>query len=423
MSPWPLSLRLYGAGMAVAEPLGPWLLRRRARRGKEDAARLGERMGRTSQARPPGPLVWIHAVSVGESLSHLPLVERFRRERPDLTVLVTSGTRTSAELLARRLPGGVIHQFAPVDGPRAARRFLDHWRPDLAIFVESELWPNLLGAAHRRGTRLALLGARISARSVSGWSGAPAAARAVLSLFDLIYAQDLDTSAFIEANGARVSGWLDLKRLAEPLPVDETALAELRARTAGRQVVVAASTHRDEEALIAEAIHGLQPRPLLVVVPRHPERGEAVAGVLSGLGWRVARRSIGDAVGPDLDAYVADTLGELGLFYRLADVVLLGGSFLDGLGGHNPLEPARLGAPVIAGPHHAAFADTYAGLLEQNAVLIAHDGAGITAACARLLADPVMASALGERGRGVAEAGREALDPAWVQLQTLLPAP
>ena len=423
MRPWPLSLRLYGAAMAVAEPLGPWLLRRRARRGKEDPARLAERTGKASRSRPPGPLVWIHAVSVGESLSHLPLVERFRRERPDLSVLVTSGTRTSAELLARRLPEGVIHQFAPVDGPGAARRFLDHWRPDLAIFVESELWPNLLRAAHRRGTRLVLLGARISARSVSGWSRAPAAARAVLGLFDLIYAQDLDTRAFIVANGARVSGQLDLKRLAEPLPVDETALAELQARTAGRLVILAASTHPDEEALICESIEALQPRPLLVVVPRHPERGEAVAGLLIRLGRRVARRSIGQSVGPDIDAYVADTLGELGLFYRLADLVLLGGSFAHGLSGHNPLEPARLGAPVIAGRHHAAFAETYAMLVEQNAVLIARDGAEITAACARLLADPAMASALGERGRAVAEGARAALDPAWVQLQTLLPAP
>ncbi len=423
MKPWPLSLRLYGAGMALAEPLGPWLLRRRARRGKEDPARLAERTGKASRSRPPGPLVWIHAVSIGESLSHLPLVERFRRERPDLSLLVTSGTRTSAELLARRLPEGVIHQFAPVDGPGAARRFLDHWRPELAIFVESELWPNLLRAAHRRGTRLVLLGARISARSVSGWSRAPAAARAMLCLFDLIYIQDLDTGAFIEAQGARVSGQLDLKRLAQPLPVDEAALTDLRARTAGRHVVVAASTHPSEEALIAEAVDGLQPRPLLVVVPRHPERGEAIAGTLSRLGWRVARRSIGEGLGPDIDAYVADTLGELGLFYRLADLVLLGGSFDPGLGGHNPLEPARLGAPVISGPHHDAFAQVYAGLLEQDAVLIARDGAEITAACARLLADPASAAALGERACAFAERARAALDPAWVQLQALLPAP
>ena len=423
MSSGPLSLGIYGAGMALAEPLAPWLLRRRARRGKEDPARLGERMGRASKARPPGSLVWIHAVSVGESLSHLPLVERFRRERPDLALLVTSGTRTSAELLARRLPDGVIHQFAPVDAPGAVRRFLDHWRPDVAIFVESELWPNLLRAAHRRGTRLALLGARISARSASGWRRAPAAVRAMLALFDLIYTQDLETRAFIESHGAQVSGQLDLKRLAAPLPFDGAALAELKARTAGRRVLLAASTHPEEEAFIAKAVDALQPRPLLVVVPRHPERGEAVAGLLGGLGWRVARRSAGEPLGFGVDAYVADTLGELGLFYRLADLVLLGGSFVDGLSGHNPLEPARLGAPVIAGPHHQAFAETYAKLLEQDAVLIARDGAQIAAACATLLADARMASALGERGRAVAEAAREALGPAWARLLALSPRP
>ena len=423
MSSWPLSLRLYGAGMALAEPLGPWLLGRRARRGKENPVRLGERMGRASQARPPGPLVWIHAVSVGESLSHLPLLERFRRERPDLGLLVTSGTRTSAELLARRLPDGVIHQFAPVDAPGAVREFLDHWRPGLAIFVESELWPNLLGAAHQRGTRLALLGARISARSASAWRRFPAASRAMFGLFDLIYTQDLETRAFIEAQGAHVSGRLDLKRLAEPLPFDEASFAELKAGTAGRRILVAASTHPDEEALIGRSIEVVRPRPLLVVVPRHPERGEAVAALLSGLGWRVARRSAGEPVGPDVGAYVADTLGELGLFYRLADAVLLGGSFIDGLSGHNPLEPARLAAPVIAGPHHQAFAETYATLLEKGAVLIARDGAEITAACATLLADPRMATDLGERGRGVAEDAREALDPAWARILALLPVP
>ena len=160
MNPWPLPLRIYGAVTALAEPALPWLLRRRARRGKEDAARIGERLGRASASRPEGPLVWIHAVSVGESLSHLPLIERFRRERPELNLLVTSATRTSAELLARRLPEGVIHQYAPADAPGAVRRFLDHWRPGLAVFIESELWPNQLKAAHDRGGKLALLGAR-----------------------------------------------------------------------------------------------------------------------------------------------------------------------------------------------------------------------------------------------------------------------
>jgi 3-deoxy-D-manno-octulosonic-acid transferase len=409
--------------MALAEPLAPWLLQRRARRGKEDPARLAERLGRASAPRPTGPLVWIHAVSVGESLSHLPLVARLRGARPDLNLLVTSGTRTSAELLVQRLPKGVIHQFAPVDAPAAVRRFLDHWRPDLGVFIESELWPNLLHAAHVRGTKLALLGARVSARSASGWTRAPAAAGALLGLFDLIYAQDLETRAFIESQRAHVDGQLDLKRLAEPLPADPAALAELEHQLAGRRVLLAASTHPGEEALIAEAAAGIEPRPLLIVVPRHPERGAEVASTLAAQGLIVSRRSQGQSPGPEVQAYVADTLGELGLFYRLADIVVLGGSFLEGLSGHNPLEPARLGAAVISGPRHEAFAEVYGELIEKQAVLIAQDPAELAGAIGSLITGPKLAKALGRRAEAAAEAGREALDAPWARLQKLLPAP
>lgn len=423
MNSWPLSLRLYGAATALGEPLAPGLLRRRANRGKEDPVRMGERLGRASASRPDGPLAWIHAVSVGESLSHLPLVERFRAERPDLGLLVTSGTRTSAELLSRRLPEGVIHQYAPIDAPGAVRRFLDDWRPDLGVFVESELWPNLLGAAHRRGIKLALIGARVSARSASGWARAPAAARALLGAFDLIYAQDLETRGWIESLGARVSGQLDLKRLADPLPHEAAALTALKSRIGGRRVLLAASTHPGEETLIADAAAGMDPAPLLVVVPRHPERGAEVAAALSSRGLRVARRSEGAAPSPEVQAYVADTLGELGLFYRLADVTVLGGSLMEGLTGHNPLEPARLGRAVISGPHHEAFAEVYGDLVERQAALIAEDPAALATAIRSVLADPQFAAELGRRALSVAMTGSGDLDAAWLKLQALLPAP
>ncbi|HEY5412500.1 MAG TPA: 3-deoxy-D-manno-octulosonic acid transferase [Caulobacteraceae bacterium] len=422
MSAWPLTLRLYAAATAMAEPLAPGLLARRARRGKEDPARIGERLGRAGAPRPEGPLAWIHAVSVGESLAHLPLVERLRRERPDLNLLVTSATRTSAALLARRLPSGVIHQYAPIDGPGAVGRFLDHWRPDLGIFVESELWPNLLHQARDRGCRLALLGARISARSAAGWRRAPAGAKALLGLFEMIYAQDLETRAWIEAQGAHVDGCLDLKRLADPLPVDEAALAALKAEIGGRRVLLAASTHPGEELLIAEAAGGLRPEPLLIVVPRHPERGGEVCAGLQARGLSVASRSQGEPAGPGVQAYVADTLGELGLFYRAADVVVLGGAFALGLMGHNPLEPARLGMAVISGPHHESFAEIYGEFLERQAVLIARDPAELGDGLQALFGDPRLAQALGQRALAVAEQGRESFEPAWARLERLLPS-
>jgi 3-deoxy-D-manno-octulosonic-acid transferase len=189
-----LVLKAYSVVTGWLEPLAPRLLGARARRGKEDAARLNERLGRPSIPRPSGPLVWLHGVSVGESLSLLPVIARLRAERPETAILVTSGTVTSARILAERLPPDVIHQYAPVDGPLATARFLNHWRPSLGVLVESELWPNLIGAARARGVKLALISARITDKTAQGWGRMPGAAGALLSAFDLILPQD-DASA------------------------------------------------------------------------------------------------------------------------------------------------------------------------------------------------------------------------------------
>ena len=419
----PASFRLYRLLTGLAEPFAPPLLRRRARRGKEDRARLPERLGIASIPRPEGRLVWIHAASVGESLSHLPLVERFVRDRPDLQILVTSGTRTAAELLAQRLPDGVIHQYAPIDAPRAVQRFLEHWRPSVGLFVESELWPNLLFAARARGVGLVLLGARISEKSAKAWDRTPASARAMLSLFHLIYAQDDETRDWIEDHGAEVTGKLDLKRAAGPLPFDAAALKGLQKETAGRAVVVAASTHPGEENLIADAVGRLDPRPLLILIPRHPDRGTIVELALATRGWRVARRATGAQPTADVEVYVADTLGELGLFYRLADVAIVGGSLLEGLSGHNPLEPARLARPVIAGPHVDAFAETYAELIGGKAALMIRDDVELASALQTLLSEPRVAKVLGKRGQTVCESGRDDFERAWTSLEIMCPAP
>ena len=423
MTGWPLPLQLYEVATRVVEPLAPLLLRLRAGRGKEDPGRIGERLGLSAAPRPRGPLAWLHAVSVGEGLSLLPLVERLAAERPDLALLVTSGTRTSAELLARRLPPGAIHQYVPVDGPAAVRRFLEHWRPELGVFAESELWPNLLHAAKARGTGLALLGARISAGAARGWDRFPGSAAAMLELFDLVWAQDGRTRDWIEAHGVPVAGEFDLKRLAEPLPADEAALEAARAAVGRRKVVVAASTHPGEEALVAAALVRLAPAPLLIVVPRHPERGREIAGSFAEAGWRVALRSVGEPPGPDIDLYVADTLGELGLFYRLADVAVVGGSLLEGLAGHNPLEAARLGKPVISGPHVESFAEVYAELLAARAVLIAKDPAELETGLRVLIQEPALARALGARAATASAGGGEGFARMWASLERLLPAP
>ena len=349
----PLSLRLYAAATRVASPLLPVLLAARARRGKEDPTRLHERLGRPAIPRPAGGLVWLHAVSVGESLSLLPLIERLRLERPSTAVLVTSGTTTAAALLRDRLPAGALHQYAPVDTPGAAARFLDYWRPAAAVFVESELWPNLILAAKARGIRLALVSAGMSAKASAGWGRVPAAARAVLSAFDVVLARNDAAADRLRALGARIDGLADLKFGADALPVDEAGLAALRGVLAGRRVILAASTHAGEEEVVIEAC---APRAstLLVIAPRHPQRGADVAALAQAKGLRVGRRSFGDDPA-GLDVYVADTLGEMGLWYRLADRAVIGGSLVPGVGGHNPLEAARLGCPFVAGEHVEAW--------------------------------------------------------------------
>ncbi|MFY8164421.1 MAG: 3-deoxy-D-manno-octulosonic acid transferase, partial [Brevundimonas sp.] len=320
MSP---ALIVYRLLTRLLEPLAPRLLDARARQGKEDSVRVDERLGLTTVARPAGDLVWLHGVSVGETLSLLPVVERMRRQRPDLTVLVTSGTLTSAQLMASRLPAGVIHQFAPVDAPGAVAAFLDHWQPSLAVFVESELWPNLILEARRRGVKLVLASARITEKTVEGWRRFPGAVHEILSAFDRILPQDETSAARLHSLGARIDGHVNLKLSGEAPPHDAAAFTRLSAAIGDRPVVVAASTHDGEEIAIVRALDKLADRLCLILVPRHPARSADIATALTRDGYRFARRSQGHEPDRDTDLYLADTLGEMGLFLRLADVVVM----------------------------------------------------------------------------------------------------
>lgn len=418
-------LAIYAAATGLLEPLAPMLLARRARAGKEDAARLNERLGRPTTPRPPGPLVWLHGVSVGESLSLLPLIAALRAARPDLAILVTSGTVTSAEVLAKRLPPGVIHQFAPVDAPGAAARVLDHWKPAAILLVESELWPNLIVAAKARGVKLALLSARMTEDSAAGWRQAAGTARALLQAFDLILPQDDATERRLSRLGARVGPHLNLKLASAAPPVDEAALAALRRGVGARKVVLAASTHPGEEALIAEAFREATadgPPALLIVAPRHPDRGPAVTALLLDLGFITARRGAGDAIEPRTGAYVADTLGELGVFYTLADVVIMAGGFVEGVGGHNPIEAAQLARPLVTGPHVFNAEAIYAEMRADAAMIAAADGAALARHIAGLLANPTIARRTGEAAQAYAARQGAALAQAMTLIAPLLPA-
>jgi 3-deoxy-D-manno-octulosonic-acid transferase len=375
----PLALSAYRLATGLAQPLVAAWLSGRVRRGKEDPARLAERWGRASRERPAGALLWLHGASVGESLALLSLVERASETRPDLSILATSGTRAAAEVLAARLPVGALHHYAPLDTPTATRAFIQHWRPDLGVFVESEVWPNLLLAAKAGGARLALLSGRLSETSVRRWARAPASARAVFGAFDLVLARDEDQAAKLAALGARRDGLIDLKFGASPLPVD-ASLAECIRRLGRRPIILAASTHPGEDELILRAFGEVRrPGAFLILAPRHPERGEAIARLAAQAGFTVALRSAGQAFNT-ADVLVADTVGELGTWYALADLALIGGSWTPGIGGHNPLEPARIGCPAIAGPHVEGW-PVYAEMAELGAtrLVAAPDLAGVMA--------------------------------------------
>ncbi len=424
MSPALIAYRLL---TRLIEPLAPRLLDARAKQGKEDPARVDERLGLASVPRPAGDLVWLHGVSVGETLSLLPVVERLRDKRPDLTVLVTSGTLTSATLLARRLPPGVLHQFAPVDTPGAVRAFLDHWRPAAAVFVESELWPNLILEARRREVKLILASARITEKTVDGWRRFPGAARQVLAAFDRILPQDGASAARLESLGARIDGHVNLKLAGAAPPHDPGAFTRLSAAIGDRPVVVAASTHDGEEIALVRALDKLADRLCLILVPRHPERTPAIAAALTRDGYRFALRSDGREPDRDTDLYVADTLGEMGLFLRLADVVVMGGSFSAALekppvGGHNPLEPARLGKPAVTGPDMSNWAAITEALVAAGGLVVVEAPWDLPAVLAPLLADSDAARTMGERGRRAAAEAGSGLDRLWEAMAPLLPS-
>lgn len=364
-------------------PLGPWL-RARARRGKEIPARLNERRGVASAARPAGKLAWFHGASVGEAMSLLPIVEEVRRA--GWQVLVTTGTVTSAALLAERLPAGCIHQFVPLDRTAWVRRFIGHWQPDLVLWTESELWPNTLTEIGRLAIPAILLNARLSDKAYRGWKRWPGFAREVLAPFTLVLAQStLDRDRFqdLGAKDARALG--NIKLAAAPLPADDAEVAALRRAIAGRPTWLASSIHPGEEIIAADVHRRLRerlPGLLTLIVPRHAEKGRGMAAAMTGL--RTTLRSETRTIGSETDVYVADTMGELGLFYRLSDVVFMGKSLAVG-GGQNPAEPALLGAALVLGPDMSNFRDITGELTGAGAAVHVADGAALAAAVERLL--------------------------------------
>jgi 3-deoxy-D-manno-octulosonic-acid transferase len=384
----PLLVHAYASASRLLYPfVHPWLARRQ-KRGKEDTARLPERKGISSLKRPDGLLIWLHGASVGEVVSLLPVAEHFVAK--GVHVLVTSGTVTSAEVASRRLPKCAFHQYVPLDLPAYVKRFLDHWKPDIGVFAESELWPNLIHAAHERSVHLVIVNARMSQRSFKRWQKFPSFITSMLSRFELVLAQSEADADRVRALGApRVQAIGNLKYDVTPPPADPAKLAELIEAIKGRTVFVAASTHPGEEEHIAAA-HALAkssiPSLLTILIPRHPERGTDVASLIFKAGLSVSRRAEGTLPDAHTDIYVADTIGELGLFYRLGSLVYLGGSLVP-KGGQNPIEPAKLENGILHGPHVHNFTEVYKALSQKHGALVVADASALAKTIVRLLTD------------------------------------
>jgi 3-deoxy-D-manno-octulosonic-acid transferase len=396
----PATLAAYRRLSAMAAPLVSPLIARRLKQGKEDPARIGERRGVASAARPPGPLIWIHGASVGEVLAAAGLIERLRAL--NVRILLTSGTVTSADIVARRFPPDVIHQFVPFDSPRFVSAFLDHWKPGLALFIESDIWPNLIMSSAERRIPMVIINGRMSQRSFPRWSKLRGTISALLQCFDLCLAQsDLDGERFAALGCPNVVTSGNLKLDVENLPADVKKLERLKEAVQRRQVFVAASTHPGEEEAVLDAHRRLAPRfpqLLSVIVPRHPQRGVAIARMLTAAGMQVALRSQDELPGGGTDIYVADTLGELGLFYRLAPVVFMGGSLVSH-GGQNPIEGIKLGAAILHGPHVFNFSDIYEALDQAGGAIRAETDEDFVRSLGHLLVNPIAR----QRSVGVAE--------------------
>jgi 3-deoxy-D-manno-octulosonic-acid transferase len=407
----PLALRAYRTIASAGEPVADWLVRRRLTRGKEIQERVGERRGVATVPRPSGPLIWLHGASVGELNSVLPLIERLHVRGLDL--LVTSGTVTSSKVAAQRLPHGIVHQFVPFDIPAYVRRFLDHWRPQLALFVESDLWPNMLLETAARGIPMLLVNARLSERSFERWRRFPASIRYLLSRFDLTLARtQLDADRLNALSAPRVVITGDLKLDVPAPPADPEALAILKAAIGARPLLAAASTHTGEDEHIIAAHRELRdahPTLLTVIAPRHPERGAQIAELAHAAGLTCALRSQGMLPAHDVAIYIADTLGELGLLYRAAPAVFIGGSLVQH-GGQNPIEAVKLAAAVLHGPHIWNFAEIYAALDHSQGALPVSNGDALAAAFAMLLAAPDKVAAIGKTGKATVDALGGGLD-------------
>ncbi len=391
----------YALFSAASGPVLRALLGWRRKKDKEDPHRLVERMGQPSQVRPDGRLIWFHGASVGESQTVLPLIDALLADDASLSVLITTGTRTSAELLAGSLPERAFHQYAPLDNPHWIKRFLAHWRPDCAVWIESELWPNMIGLTAKQGIPLALINARLSARSARRWRRVGRAFFAsILARFDLILAQDEAVARRFERDlGVSVDGIANLKQIFDrPRQVPDAALPKLDALRCYPKCWLAASTHPGEESLVFASAVQLGQRfdgLVTVLAPRHPDRVPELVSEAEATGLSVTLMSRWQPEqDPKPEVLIVDSMGLLQGLYAAVPISFLGGSMNLGLGGHNAFEPLRAPTCLIFGPDMANLRRVADDLIATGAARQIDDGQALTDVVASLLDSPEQQSAM-----------------------------
>ena len=403
-------LSTYRWAGAAAYPLIGGYIAFRTAKGKEERARRHERYGKSPVLRPPGPLIWVHAASVGETHAVIPLVTHIKRI--GINVIMTTGTVTSAHIVAERLADKVLHQYVPLDLKPAVDRFLNHWKPDLAIMAESEIWPMTISELGAKRVPQVLVNGRLSDRSFASWQKYPNIAEALFENLAHVVAQsELDGERFRQLGARPVTVSGNLKVDTEVPPVDDEALEALTREIGARKRWAAVSTHAGEEEIAAHT-HRLAkkqfPDVLTIIVPRHPDRANSIESFLKSTGLKVSSRSRGDAIQADTDILLGDTIGEMGLYLRLTEIAFVGRS-LTGEGGQNPLEPAVLDTAVLAGRNVQNFRESYQRLVANGGARLVADGDTLAGAVTFLLKNDRVRGNMIESGREAVEEMRGAL--------------
>lgn len=366
-------LKIYNALITILYPLViKGYINKRKQIGKEDVARFNERVGRPKLPRPEGKLFWLHGASVGESVSMLPLINKILETYPDSHVMVTTGTVTSADVMQKRLPERAFHQFIPIDNPIFTTRFVRYWHPDVALWFESEFWPAVLTSIRRKNIPLILINGRISNKTFKRWQQFDFVCKELLSCFTMCLGQSEEDAYRLRVLGAKETACLgNLKYAGLPLPIDENNKKEMLKQIGDRKLWLASSTHDDEEIRLAKVHKRLKEKYsdlLTIIVPRHPNRGQEIADEIKKLELSTALRSKGEKLNKTTDIYIADTIGEVGLWYDIAKIVFIGGSLIPH-GGQNFIEPSRVRDAVIVGPHMHNFTDAMSRAKKADAVM------------------------------------------------------